>query len=97
MQRKRLSIWLMYSSSAICKVGCFCFIQDEGADLPLTPRWLEKEKKFPVPDGIRPILVKTGVEVLYVCYNYDVLFEIYNQSLVIAVVKNDSNVSGTLK
>lgn len=72
MQRKRLSTWLMYPSSSIYKVGFSCFTQVEGADLPLMPRWLEKEKKFPVPNGIRPILVKTGVEVLYVFYNYDV-------------------------
>lgn len=77
MQRKGLNTWLTSPSSAIYKVCCSCFIQDEGADLPLPPRWLEKEKKFPVPDGIRPILVKTGIEVLYVlyvCYNCDILF-----------------------
>ena len=39
----------------------FLFWQDEGADLPLPPPM--KENRFIVPNGIRPVLVRTGVEV----------------------------------
>ncbi len=35
--------------------------QDEGADLPFTPP--KKDDRFIVPNGIRPVMVRTGIEV----------------------------------
>ena len=35
--------------------------KDEGADLPFTPPM--KDNRYIVPNGIRPVMVRTGIEV----------------------------------